>query len=72
VANSDGKFGPSWKWIVGILAGVLIAVSGTLYGDVRGQISRLQEQKVDKDQYRTDVSRLEGKLDKLIDMQMRR
>jgi hypothetical protein len=71
VANGDGRY-ITIKWLLGILAGILIAVSGTLYGDMWGQINKLQEQKVDKDQYRMDVSRLEGKIDRLIDMQMRR
>jgi hypothetical protein len=58
MANGDGKYGPSWKWIVGILAGVLIAVSGTLYTDMRANIAKLQEGKVDKEQYRCDVTEI--------------
>lgn len=70
MANGDGKFGPTWKWIVGILITILLLVSAASLGSMKSDISRLQEVKVDKDQYRCDISRVEGKLDKIIEMQM--
>lgn len=70
MANGDGKFGPTWKWIVGTLGALLIAVLGTLYGDIQGNIKGLWDKKLDKEQYRCDQARIEGKLDKLIDIQI--
>jgi len=72
--TEDNEF-ISWKWIAGILVGLIILAFGGIIADTRQGVSQAQEKiekiqaaKVDKEQYRCDIERVEDKLDKLINM----
>ncbi len=54
--------------IVGLLILLALGVGGFFLTDVLAQIRTLQVTKVDKEQYKCDMTRIEGKLDKIIDM----
>lgn len=68
MANGDGLFGPTWRWIAAGMITVLLAAGSALLADTQNNIRTLWEKKVDKEQYRCDQARIEDKLDKLIDM----
>lgn len=52
-SNGNGK-NVSWKWFTGMLAGILILVSGAVLADMKTEI----KQKVDKCQYEKDMKEL--------------
>lgn len=77
MANGDNGNGRSvtWKWLVGILMAVVLAVTGGIISDTRSGISEakakcetLQKEKVDKEQYRVDLMEIKGDLKTLIRM----
>lgn len=54
-SNGSGKY-PTWKWLVGVLVGILLLTAG-------GWVSRIESrmtEKVDKDQYRCDIGEIKS------------
>ena len=79
MANGDNGNGRSvtWKWLVGILMVIVLAVTGGIISDTRSGISEakakcetLQKEKVDKEQYRIDLAEIKNDLKTLIRMQV--
>lgn len=71
--DENGK-SVSWRWLAIVAIGLIITVIGAVISDTRNSIGRAEAQiatKVDRDQYRCDMERIEKKLDKLIDFQIR-
>ncbi len=56
--------------LLGILAAALIALIGFVGSSMHSDINALKEGKLDKEQYRCDLARVEGKIDKLIGFHM--
>jgi len=59
----------SWKWLVGLLLVVVFSASGVILSDTRvtlteakQNISLLQKEKLDKDQYIRDITEIKGTL----------
>jgi len=64
-----------YQWVIGILASLiivgLVGVIGDTRGEIKGaksQITSLQKSKVEYDQYRIDLARMEKKIDQVINM----
>ncbi|MFA5340300.1 MAG: hypothetical protein WC332_00845 [Clostridia bacterium] len=80
MADSNGGNGNrfiTWRAIVYGLATILFICLTGIITDTRltvsqaqDKIEKLQTHKVDMEQYRCDIQRIEGKLDKLIDFQL--
>lgn len=75
--NGNGNRFISWRAIVYGLATVLFICLTGIITDTRltvsqaqDKIEKLQTQKVEMEQYRCDIQRIEGKLDKLIGFQI--
>lgn len=60
--NNNGKY-PSWKWLVSILMGLLIFFGAQWATDVKARVQRVEENKLDKEQYYRDLSDMRKKLD---------
>jgi len=59
----------TWQWLVGILVVLLFAAGGILLADNKAsvrknevKIEQVQENKVDKEQYRLDIADIKGML----------
>ena len=76
--NGDGGLNfPTWKWLAGILIGVLIIAAGYSLAETRNDVRALYDKKMDKEQYYQDMRSLRDsqqciadKLDDLIKMHM--
>jgi len=68
--NGNGK-GPTWKWLAGILVGILIVVGGYFLGDVRSEVRSLSERKLDKETYYNDIKDIKTDLKALLNMHMK-
>lgn len=55
--NGNGK-SVTWKWLVGILAGLLILIAGSVLSGMQSDIKVLKAEKVDKEQYYRDVNEI--------------
>ena len=60
--NGNGKNGVTWRWMVGILIGILILVAGSVLSGMQTDIKTLHQNKVDKDQYCRDISEIKESL----------
>jgi len=65
----------TYQWVIGILVSFIIIGLIGFIGDIRGeikgtktQIAFLQKNKVEYDQYRIDLARMEKKIDQVIGM----
>lgn len=65
----------TWQMVLSALAGLLLICLAGIVADTRqgitqaqDKIDKIQTSKVDKEQYRCDIERVESKLDKLITM----
>jgi hypothetical protein len=72
--DENGNRYISWKVWAGILAGFVMLFGGVAIASLQSNISdahvriiALQKEKVDKDRYDCDISRIERKLDILIE-----
>lgn len=63
MANGDGRFGPTWKWIAVTVVGILVTLALTSFVGVRSDIKDLDEKKAD----RREVSEMKGKIDRIYD-----
>jgi uncharacterized protein YpmS len=70
--NGNGK-SVTWKWLVGILVGLLFLIAGSVLSGMQADIKSLRAEKVDKEQYYRDIGEvktrmenMDGKLDRLI------
>ena len=59
----------TWQWLVGILLILLFAAGGVILADNKSavqkaqvKIDQMQENKVDKEQYRLDIADIKGTL----------
>ena len=59
----------TWQWVVGVLLILVLASGGIILADTKkgvektvDKIELLQEKKVDKDQYRLDISEIKESL----------
>lgn len=55
--NGNGK-SVTWKWLVGILVGLLILIAGSVLSGMQSDIKVLKAEKVDKEQYYRDVNEI--------------
>jgi hypothetical protein len=55
--NGNGK-SVTWKWLVGVLAGLLILIIGSVLSGMQIDIKVLKAEKVDKEQYYRDVNEI--------------
>jgi len=63
--NGNGSRYPSWKWLTGILVGLLIVIGGYSLSDVRSEVKTLHDKKVDKDAYYRDIDRIGKTMDEM-------
>lgn len=59
--NGNGK-SVTWKWLVGILVGLLFLIAGSVLSGMQADIKTLSREKVDKDQYCRDISEIKESL----------
>ena len=66
--NLNGK-NVTWQWLVGVLVVLLFAAGGVLLADNKAKVQKnetrieqMQENKVDKEQYRLDIADIKGTL----------
>ena len=63
----------TWQWLVGILVLLLFAAGGILLADNKAKVQKnetkieqIQEKKVDKEQYRIDISEIKDTLKTIV------
>jgi hypothetical protein len=59
--NGNGK-SVTWKWLVGILVGILLLIGGSVLSGMQADIRMLRAEKMDKEQYYRDVSEIKESL----------
>ena len=69
-SQNNGRY-PSWQWIAVTLVAILIGVSGYLYAGLAGTVSDLGREKLDKEIYYRDMDRIEGKVDRVLNILIR-
>ena len=60
--NGNGKGSVTWKWVVGVLVGVLMLIASSVLSGMQTDIKALHQNKVDKDQYCRDISEIKDSL----------
>ena len=70
--NGNGKV--TYKTVASIAIAIILALVGTAFGFLQNgqvkadtKIEQLQKEKLDKEQYRCDMDRIERKLDRVIE-----